>query len=106
MAGQQQEEARKKLIQYHQEKQVRLKEQKKSEVQGLKLREQISRGSIEALGKIEMELIAKQSQSKAAYMQSKKLLDDVLNSKGSKNGLEDKSWRRGKENKEESGRAV
>lgn len=109
-AGQEQEAARQKLIRYHEEKQLRLKQQKHHEVQGFQLRQQMTRTTLDTLGHLEMQLLAKQSQSKAAYLQARKLLDGVLtNSKHqeprdqqlNKEGRDQKSIeRRDKESKE------
>lgn len=74
------DEARKRVIRFYEGKQERIKENKAGEVEALKGKEADRQRKIQNLGKIEMELIQRQSQSQAAYLEVKHKLDSLLSS--------------------------
>lgn len=72
------EEARKRLLQFYETKQSRIKDEKVNEVEGLRAKEAMHQRRLQELGKVEMELIARQSQSRAACQEVKQKLDSML----------------------------
>lgn len=68
------------MIKFYENKQSRIKENKVGEIEFLKTKEAGKQKRLQELGRIEMELIHKQSQSQAAYLEVKQKLDSLLNS--------------------------
>ena len=72
------EKAKLNQIKYHETRQIHIKENKIEQLDKIKKKENKKQKELKKLGDIEMELIQKQSQSQAAYMEVKNKLDSLL----------------------------
>lgn len=66
------------MLKYHETKQAQIQDSKKGEVSLIKQKESKKQKELRDLGNLEMELIQRQSQSQAAYLEVKQKLDSLL----------------------------
>ena len=74
------EQAKLNQVKFHETRQTHIKQNKIEQLSSLRRKQIKKQKELKKLGDVEMELIQKQSQSQAAYLQVKNKLDSLLNS--------------------------